>query len=453
MPSDGLTGNQPNQISLKLQNSTLNAPWTTQTEIIKTIALNQWQTVNFDFSADDYINFDGSTLSPTQRTDFNRVVLQVNGENNNDHVLAYIDDFSYNGVITAPLPPSPPPVFEKLVWSDEFDEDGPIDSEKWFHQTQLPQGGSWFNGEIQHYTNKIDNSYVADGILNIVAKKERFTDQGVTKNYTSARLNSKFAFTYGKVEFRAKLPTGVGTWPAVWMLGKNISETGAYWETEGFGTTGWPECGEIDIMEHWGKDQNNVTSATHTPSSFGNTFNKGAQVIETASTEFHIYSLEWTAEKIVCSVDGKAHFTYNPPVKDASTWPFDEEQYLLLNIAIEPQIASTFTSSAMEIDYIRIYEEGEEEEEPTVLANQEKMIPMAYPIPFTDRLNIQLTDIAKQNVLLRIYSNKGKLVRTYETEIINNNLILENLHILSEGLYFINFEINNQPYSLKVLKK
>ena len=136
---------------------------------------------------------------------------------------------------------------------------------------------SWYNGELQHYTDRIENSYVQNGHLYLVAKNETFTDQGVTKNYTSARLNSKFAFTYGRIEVRASLPIGEGTWPAIWMLGKNISEPGAYWETQGFGTTSWPACGEIDIMEHWGSDQDYVQSALHTPSSSGNTVNKGGE--------------------------------------------------------------------------------------------------------------------------------------------------------------------------------
>ena len=102
-----------------------------------------------------------------------------------------------------------------LVWSDEFDDDGttymsgvdnPVDDSKWFHQTKLPNGWSWYNDELQHYTNRIDNSYVSDGTLKIVAKKEVFSDQGHTKDYTSARLNAKHAFTYGVVEIRAKLP-------------------------------------------------------------------------------------------------------------------------------------------------------------------------------------------------------------------------------------------------------
>ena len=244
----------------------------------------------------------------------------------------------------------------ELVWSDEFNGNGAIDTEKWFHQTQLPLAGSWYNGEIQHYTDRTDNSYVSDGTLKIVAKEETYTDQGYTKQYTSARLNSKYAFTYGKIEIRALLPQGIGTWPAIWMLGKNINEPGAYWETQGFGTTPWPACGEVDIMEHWGSNQNYVQSAIHTPSSFGGTINHGGQYISTASTQFHLYTLEWSEDEMVFSVDGNIHYSYNPTIQNSDTWPFDSELYLLLNIAIQPSISSTYIESAMEIDYIRIYQ-------------------------------------------------------------------------------------------------
>jgi len=247
-----------------------------------------------------------------------------------------------------------------LVWSDEFESEGAINSEKWFHQTLLPNGYSWYNSELQHYTNQIENSYVEDGLLKIVAIKEDFYDQGQTKQYTSARLNSKFAFQYGKVEVRAKLPTGQGTWPAIWTLGKNIIEPGGYWTNAGFGTTSWPACGEIDIMEHWGSNQNYTQSATHTPSSYGGTVNHGGQTIQTASTQLHTYTLVWTAEKLVFSVDDVVHYTYNPPVKDSETWPFDAEQYLLLNIAIAPDIDPNFEESSLEIDYVRVYQGGED---------------------------------------------------------------------------------------------
>ena len=231
----------------------------------------------------------------------------------------------------------------------------PVDESKWFHQTVLPNGNSWHNQEQQHYTNRIDNAYVSDGLLKIKAKKESFKDQGVVKQYTSARLNSKFAFTYGRVEVRAKLPKGHGTWPAIWMLSKNISEAGAYFETQGFGNQPWPDCGEIDILEHWGKKQNHAQSAVHTRSSFGNTINLGGQRVPTISSEFHIYTLDWTAEKLVFSVDGKQHYTYNPTIKNQATWPFDTPQYVLLNFAIEKVIDADFTQATFDIDYVRIY--------------------------------------------------------------------------------------------------
>ena len=245
--------------------------------------------------------------------------------------------------------------FTNLVWSDEFNGSGAINSSKWAYQTQLPDGSNWYNGEVQHYTNRQINSFENNGVLNILAKKETFTDQGQTKQYTSARLNSKFSFKYGRVEVRAKLPTGIGTWPAIWMLGKNIIEPGAYWSSA-YGNVYWPSCGEIDIMEHWGSNQNYVQSAMHTPSSYGSTVNLGGQVVSTASTQFHVYALDWTADKMVFSVDGIVHYIYNPTTKNSSTWPFDSEQYLLLNIAIQSSISQSFNEGTMEVDYVRVYQ-------------------------------------------------------------------------------------------------
>ncbi|MEK6153904.1 glycoside hydrolase family 16 protein [Flavobacteriaceae bacterium 3-367] len=247
--------------------------------------------------------------------------------------------------------------FNTLVWADEFDGDGAIDSDKWFHQTQLPPGGSWWGGLVQHYTDREENTYVKDGHLNLVAKKETYDDQGKIKQYTSARLNSKFAFTYGRVEVRAKLPEGVGTWPAIWMLNKNINEDGAYWDNKGFGTVNWPNCGEIDILEHWGKNQDYVSSAVHNGSSYGyKVKNLGGQTIKNASNAFHVYSLEWTEDKMVFSIDGVTHFQYHPSVKNADTWPYDSPYYLIFNIAIEPDIDPRFAESAMVVDYIRVFQ-------------------------------------------------------------------------------------------------
>lgn len=252
-------------------------------------------------------------------------------------------------------------VYNNLVWSDEFNINGAVDSNKWFHQTQLLAGGSWFNGEVQHYTNQLSNSFVDGGSLNIVAKKEAFFDQGVTKQYTSARLNSKFAFTYGRVDIRAKAPNGQGTWPALWLLGKNVNEDGGFFDSN-FGTTSWPACGELDIMEHGifpGQPLNYIGAAIHTPSSSGNTVNKGGIQASDINQNFHVYSMNWSPNQITFLLDDVVFYTYNPAVKNASTWPFNLDQYILLNIAMggfAGTIPSNYTQSSMVIDYVRIYQ-------------------------------------------------------------------------------------------------
>ncbi len=435
VPSSGITGNQPNQISLKLQNSLLPEPWSTQCEIIKPILLNEWQVITFNFATDNYINLDGGSPNPIYRGDFNRVLIQINGENNNDQVLAYLDDFIYAF--------TDGPVFNNLVWSDEFDGNGAINQSKWFHQTQLPAGGSWYNGELQHYTNRQVNSFLSNGALNIVAKRENFTDQGQTKQYTSARLNSKFAFKYGRVEARIKLPTGAGTWPAFWMLGKNIIELGAFWSSTN-GTVVWPACGEIDILEHWGSNQNYVQSAMHTPSSFGSTVNYGGQTISTASSEYHIYSLEWTAERMIFKVDNVVHYIYNPAIKNSDTWPFDAEQYLLLNIGIEPSVTPSFIQSAMEVDYVRVYQE-------TALSSLDNIRLSAialYPNPVTTHLTI---DIPQQimGIKAKVYSVLGQEISSFS---LNEEHNIIDVSSYQNGMYFVKMETNNGMKTFKFIK-
>ncbi|WP_288460151.1 family 16 glycosylhydrolase [uncultured Chryseobacterium sp.] len=253
-------------------------------------------------------------------------------------------------------------VYNDLVWSDEFSTNGAVDNTKWFHQTQLPTTGGWYNNEQQHYTSLITNSFANNGELNIVAKKETFTDQGYTKNYTSARLNSKFAFKYGRIDVRAKVPKNQGTWPAIWLLGRNVNEPGGFFAST-YGNTNWPACGEIDMMEYGifpSAPDNFIQSTLHTPSSSGNSVNHGGMLASSDITDnYHIYSMNWSPNQITFLLDGVAYYTYNPAVKNASTWPFDKEQYLLLNIAmggVAGNIPSTFTNASMIIDYVRVYQ-------------------------------------------------------------------------------------------------
>jgi len=428
VPSETITGDQPNQVALKLQNSNHGPPWQTQTEIIKSIETDEWQEVTFDFGSDDFINYNGSSDDPDARFDFDRVLIQVNGEGNNDLVTAFIDDFAYNGVLDPEVNPTNS-VYTDLVWTDEFETDGPVNDEKWFHQTILPNGNSWFNNEVQHYTDREENSFVEDGFLHIVAKEEVFTDQGVTKNYTSARLNSKFAFTYGRVVARAKLPFGFGTWPAIWMLGKNIIETGGYYTAE-YGEVFWPACGEIDIMEHWGTNQNVVSAALHTPSSFGATENYGTIVDEDVSDEFHIYEMIWTPDEISFSIDGNTYYTYAPAVQNDETWPFTQDQYLLLNVAIESIVSPSFEESEMVVDYVRVYQEGTA----TSTEEREEIELRAYPNPARDRLTVETP--RGENGQVEVFSITGQRLLSQPT---TGTKTVFSMETLPAGAYIVKY--------------
>jgi beta-glucanase (GH16 family) len=240
-----------------------------------------------------------------------------------------------------------------MVWSDEFNTNGPPDAANWGYDLGSGQNG-WGNNEVQSYTNNSQNVRVENGFLIIQALKNG-------SEWTSARVKSqgKKNFTYGRIVWRAKLPPGSGTWPALWLLGENIT------------TAGWPAGGEIDVMEHVGKWPGMVQSAIHTPSSFGNTINKGSTTISTFNTDFHLYELLWTPEKLAFFVDGQNYYTYNPPTKNASNWPFNTPFFLIMNVAMggglgsDPQfetggmrngIDPTLTQAKMEIDYVRVYQ-------------------------------------------------------------------------------------------------
>lgn len=332
----------------------------------------------------------------------------------------------------------------ELVWSDEFNGTGAIDNTKWHHQTQLPNGGSWYNGEIQHYTNREENSFESNGTLKVRAIKETFTDQGFTKTHTSARLNSKFAFTYGYVAVRARLPLGQGTWPAIWTLGQNINEPGGFW-TPTNGNTSWPACGEMDIMEHWGSNQNYVQSATHTPSSFGDTVNKGGSNNPSASTIFHIYSLEWTPERLVFRVDDTIHYVYEPASQNASTWPFDLNQYLLLNVAILPDISPSFTQSAMEIDYVRIYQDASLSVDEASLT-QDLLL---YPNPVNKDLSIEVTaNLIGSNA--SIYSLTGQKLDTINVQ--NERMALD-MSAYAKGIYFFILSKEGSTITKRIVKQ
>ncbi|WP_170110174.1 glycoside hydrolase family 16 protein [Flavilitoribacter nigricans] len=252
----------------------------------------------------------------------------------------------YQRLIAEDAEDGDPVVEYEEVWADEFNTDGAPNADNWTYDLGTGDNG-WGNGEAQFYTDRAENVYVDNGTLKIVAKRENYNGT----QFTSTRLKTedKFEFTYGKIEVRAKLPNGGGTWPAIWMLGADYQ------------TNTWPACGEMDIMEHVGNNQNVVQAAIHTPSSFGDTENKASTTVNGVSDDFHVYELEWTADALKFSVDGNNFYTYEPEVKDASTYPFNKDFFLILNVAIGGalggEIDNTFTEGVMEVDYVRVYQQ------------------------------------------------------------------------------------------------
>ncbi len=229
----------------------------------------------------------------------------------------------------------------KLVWSDEFNSKGAPDSTKWSYDIGTGDWG-WGNNEKEYYTNRSQNVSISKGMLKITALKENYNGSA----YTSTRLltRDKFNFTYGKVEVRAKLPAGVGTWPAIWMLGSNIK------------TTGWPNCGEIDIMEHKGCEPNKIYSTLHYPKHFGDHADGDSIMIKNTNTAFHTYSTEWTSTFIKFYVDDVIVKSYT---NDGAS-PFHKNFHIILNVAMGGNFAGpldpNITNATMEVDYVRVYQ-------------------------------------------------------------------------------------------------
>lgn len=259
--------------------------------------------------------------------------------------------------------------FNVRVWADEFNQGAQPNREDWNYE--LGAGG-WGNNELQTYTEDTKNVRIENGKMVIEARNEN--------TITSARLTTqkKHSFKYGRVEARLKLPQGRGTWPAFWMLGENISQYG------------WPACGEIDIMEYVGYQPGIVHGSLHTPSSYGATVNTSSYQLADAESAFHVYAIEWDEDKIRFFVDDVNFYTYAPSTKNSDTWPFDQEQFIILNLAIGGNwggaqgVDYNIFPQKYEIDYVRVYQKFNGEvslEAPT------------YVQPNAQKIDLQTTDI------------------------------------------------------------
>jgi beta-glucanase (GH16 family) len=253
----------------------------------------------------------------------------------------------------------------KLVWSDEFDKPGAPDPAKWDYEA-----GFLRNGELQYYTrDRRENARVEDGVLVIEARKERMKNAaydparpaGGGRNrefaeYTSASLTTrgKVAWTHGRIEVKAKLPSGRGTWPAIWTLGTNLREVR------------WPACGEIDIMEFVGFDPGVIHANIHTKKyNHVQHTGKGDKItVADASEKFHVYAIEWDAQRIDFFVDDRKYFTYQNEGTGTDAWPYDKDQHLILNLAIggswggQKGVDDTIFPQRFCIDYVRVYQKA-----------------------------------------------------------------------------------------------
>ena len=250
---------------------------------------------------------------------------------------------AYGEAQTAQKPPTPA-AGEALVWQDEFDGAGLPDGERWNYEEGFVR-----NKERQYYTRaRTENARVENGTLIIEARRERYQ----AADYTSASLTSRASWTYGRIEVRARLPKGRGTWPAIWTLGTNIRDVG------------WPACGEIDIMEHVGFDRGRVHANIHT-SAYNHVqrTNKGNSIlVANADDDFHVYSAAWSPATIEMSVDGQRYFTFAKEAGGSAVWPFDSAQYLILNLAIggswggQKGVDDGAFPAQYVIDYVRVYQ-------------------------------------------------------------------------------------------------
>ena len=241
----------------------------------------------------------------------------------------------------------------RLVWSDEFNYRGLPDPAKWSYDVG---GHGWGNKELQYYSERrLENARVEKGVLVIEARKDRWQDH----EYTSARLVSKGKgdWTYGRFEVKAKLPSGRGTWPAIWML-PTAKDYG-----------GWPNGGEIDIMEHVGFDQGVIHASIHTKA-YNHTIHteKTARLnVPDVSSKFNVYAVEWTPDEIRGYVNNQQYFSFKNErptntAADFRQWPFDKPFHLLLNIAVGGNwggaqgVDDSIWPQRMEIDYVRVYQ-------------------------------------------------------------------------------------------------
>ena len=279
--------------------------------------------------------------------------FSVTGATNGLHTLKVVARDSGGNSVTSLVvnvsvasPPTTPGW--QLVWNDEFNQANGTspDSSKWNYDIGTGSGG-WGNNELQYYTSRTNNVRIENDQLVIEAKAENY----MGSSYTSARLltQGKWSWTYGRMEARIKVPRTQGIWPAFWMLGTNIP------------SVGWPLCGEIDIMEHIGREPKKVYGTVHGPGYSGGGGVSGSYTfVPDVADDFRVFAIEWQTNIIRWYVDGIHYFTVTPANLGGNTWVFNQPQFFLLNVAVGGNWpgypdGTTIFPQKMLVDYVRVY--------------------------------------------------------------------------------------------------
>ncbi len=324
----------------------------------------------------------------------------------------------------------------QLIWSDEFDGNT-INDSIWTHEIG---GNGWGNNELQYYTDRDTNSYVSNGYLTIQALEENFS----AWNYTSARLksqNKKF-FKYGKILARIKLPYGQGLWPAFWMLGQSFPQVG------------WPDCGEIDIVELVGgtNGDNTVYGTAHWENEngqhaqYGNSYTLSSGIF---ADNFHLFSIIWDDQKIKWYVDN--HLYNELDVTPPSLSEFHEDFFIILNVAVGgnwpgPPNSTTVFPQKMVVDYIKVYKDTPNSiESESNFPNQFNLF-QNYPNPFnpTTTIRYQIPEISY--VTLKVFDVLGNEIETLVNEIKSSGTyeVEFNGSQLTSGIYFCSLQAGNR---------
>jgi len=309
-----------------------------------------------------------------------------------------------------------------LVWADEFDLDT-INAANWNFEIGNGNYG-WGNNELEYYTSRPENARIEDGKLVITAIKEKYNGF----DYTSSRMQTrnKASWKYGRIEMRAKLPQGRGTWPAFWMMPQN----------QVYGTKLWPDNGELDIMEYVGYMPDKVHGTVHTNKNYANSAVSNLITYYGVENDFHVYAVEWTPDSIRWYVDSYLYGTYLRNDRNWQYWPFDQKFYVILNFAVGGNwggaegVDTTIFPQRYEIEYVRVYQKDYSNGVTKTTANNQ----IRYNNPVSDNLHLSGLDALK-NYSLSIADIYGKIV-FFQHYFLKPGLDID-LSFLKAGIYYV----------------